>query len=149
MSEQLTEEKQPKMDWEQVALNGGPPCFALLSDEDGWYCGRAERWDGHDGEHNYVSLEQLLASQRKRFDLWFGAGSCSVCGGAPLASGRPCVCGGKGTMQAEFEGLRLACFEQEKELIVQDAKLDAMRAEVEKLREGIRDCGGTCVNHSY
>ena len=32
------------MDWQQVVLNGGPPCFHL---EDGRFCGRAQRWDGH------------------------------------------------------------------------------------------------------
>lgn len=52
--------KRPRMDWQQVVLNGGPPCFAVLDDEDGYYCGRAERWDGHDGEHEFVSLNTLL-----------------------------------------------------------------------------------------
>lgn len=51
-----------QMDWQQVALNGGPPCFALLNDENGWYCGRAERWEGHDGEHRFISLDALLLS---------------------------------------------------------------------------------------
>lgn len=45
---------------------------------------------------------------KKRFDLWFGDGSCDVCGGAPLASGRKCVCGGQGTRDAEHQGLREA-----------------------------------------
>lgn len=50
------------MDWQQVVLNGGPPCFAVLDDEEGWYCGRAERWEGHDGEHRFISLSDLLTS---------------------------------------------------------------------------------------
>ncbi len=49
-----------QMDWQQVVLNGGPPCFALLDDEEGWYCGRAQRWVGHDGEHKFISLQDLL-----------------------------------------------------------------------------------------
>ena len=47
-----------KMDWVQVVLNGGPPCFHL--DTDGSFCGRAERWQGHDEMHGFVSLEDLL-----------------------------------------------------------------------------------------
>ena len=53
---------EPQMDWTQAALNGGPPCFALLDDE-GWYCGRAQRWEGHDGEHPFVSLEQMIVKR--------------------------------------------------------------------------------------
>jgi hypothetical protein len=47
------------MDWQQVALNGGPPCFHL---QHGKFCGRAERWAGHEmsEDHAFVSLEQLL-----------------------------------------------------------------------------------------
>jgi hypothetical protein len=47
------------MDWQQVAMNGGPPCFAI-SESDGHFCGRAQRWDGHDGSHAFVSLADLL-----------------------------------------------------------------------------------------
>jgi hypothetical protein len=49
----------PVMDWEQVRLNGGPPCFALPGDTFNGrpkYCGRAERWPGHDGgSHAFVA----------------------------------------------------------------------------------------------
>lgn len=47
------------MDWMQVALNGGPPCFHY---EDGSFCGRAKAWDGHvDGDpHRFISLADLL-----------------------------------------------------------------------------------------
>ena len=55
---------EPKLDWQQVVMNGGPACFALLDDEAGWYCGRAQRWEGHDYEHKYVSLEDLTISIR-------------------------------------------------------------------------------------
>lgn len=53
------------MDWQQVVLNGGPPCFHL---EGGRFCGRAERWDGHlsrmEGSacHKFVSLKDLILS---------------------------------------------------------------------------------------
>ena len=48
------------MDWGQVVLNGGPPCFHL--EVDGYFCGRAKRWAGHDakGIHNFVSLVDLI-----------------------------------------------------------------------------------------
>lgn len=50
-----------KMDWMKVVLNGGPPCFHL---EDGRFCGRAERWEGHKHWaqfHKFVSLADLLS----------------------------------------------------------------------------------------
>jgi hypothetical protein len=49
------------MDWGQVVMNGGPPCFHL-DEEYGGFCGRAKRWDGHrDGfSHRFVSLADLL-----------------------------------------------------------------------------------------
>lgn len=46
-----------QMDWQQVVLNGGPPCFHLQSDR---FCGRAQRWVGHDGMHRFVSFADLL-----------------------------------------------------------------------------------------
>ncbi len=51
------------MDWRQVIENGGPPCFHL--EADGRFCGRAERWQGHEFRkglpiHNFVSLADLL-----------------------------------------------------------------------------------------
>jgi hypothetical protein len=48
------------MDWIQVRLNGGPPCFQLMPD--GYLCGRAQRWEGHPEMHEYVSLRDLLAA---------------------------------------------------------------------------------------
>lgn len=45
------------MDWQQVVLNGGPPCFHL---EGGSFCGRARRWAGHDDLHKYVPLDDLI-----------------------------------------------------------------------------------------
>lgn len=52
------------MDWQQVVLNGGPPCFALTGELwiDGRrrYCGRAERWHEH-GDHPFVGLDDLIA----------------------------------------------------------------------------------------
>jgi hypothetical protein len=46
-----------QMDWQQVVLNGGPPCFHL---EDGRFCGRAQRWEGHDEMHKFISLADLF-----------------------------------------------------------------------------------------
>ena len=49
------------MDWQQVVLNGGPPCFHI--DDDGGFCGRAKGWEGHGMKetfHPFVSLADLL-----------------------------------------------------------------------------------------
>lgn len=55
------------IDWKQVALNGGPPCFHYLG---GRFCMRAERWEAHgDGEyhlHPYTPLTSLLNVYRIR-----------------------------------------------------------------------------------
>jgi hypothetical protein len=45
------------IDWQQVILNGGPPCFFV---ENGKFCLRAERWVGHPTHHGYVSLKDLV-----------------------------------------------------------------------------------------
>jgi hypothetical protein len=45
------------IDWAQVVSNGGPPCFHK---ENGRFCLRAERWEGHritTGHHFFVSLK--------------------------------------------------------------------------------------------
>jgi hypothetical protein len=49
-----------KADWDQVVLNGGPPCFHL--EGNGHFCLRAKRWDGHWNKrfHPYVPLVDLL-----------------------------------------------------------------------------------------
>jgi hypothetical protein len=54
----------PQMDWQQVVLNGGPPCFAVLTERPSWYCGRAQRWDGHGYDHKFVSLSDLVINER-------------------------------------------------------------------------------------
>jgi len=56
-------------DWGQVVANGGPPCFHL--DEDGTFCLRAKRWDGHqanayDGSHEFFSLHAMLAHRERK-----------------------------------------------------------------------------------
>lgn len=52
------------MDWQQVVLNGGPPCFHLS--EDGRFCGRAQRWDGHEDIHKFIGLDALIESIRQQ-----------------------------------------------------------------------------------
>lgn len=48
------------MDWPQVTLNHkyGVPCFHV--GDDGFFCGRAKRWDGHGFDHDFISLADLL-----------------------------------------------------------------------------------------
>lgn len=52
-------------DWQQVVLNGGPPCFHL-DPKLGRFCLRALRWAGHSTEHAFtdhifVGLDELLS----------------------------------------------------------------------------------------
>ena len=70
-------------DWAQVLANGGPPCFHF---ENGHFCLRAHRWDGHvtPGFHPFVSLADLLASERERYaaiaDEYAGTRCDQYCG---------------------------------------------------------------------
>jgi len=59
-------EAADKMDWQQVVLNGGPPCFHI--EDDGKFCGRAQRWDGHGlgNFHQFSSLKDLLTTLRAK-----------------------------------------------------------------------------------
>ena len=47
------------IDWQQVILNGGPPCFRVQ--DDGRFCLRARRWDGHPLDHEFVSLDNQIS----------------------------------------------------------------------------------------
>jgi hypothetical protein len=51
-----------RANWQQVIINGGPPCFAF--EGDGKFCLRAERWAGHTQRHRFVSLAALLDQVR-------------------------------------------------------------------------------------
>lgn len=61
-AEKAREAALKKADWQQVAMNGGPPCFHI-DQRDGRFCLRAERWDGHRPPvviHKFVGLENLI-----------------------------------------------------------------------------------------
>lgn len=66
------------MDWAQVVGNYryGPPCFHLC--EDGYFCGRAKGWPGHDDKngHIYLSLDALLETVIARENE-----ACAILGG--------------------------------------------------------------------
>ncbi len=79
-------------DWQQVALNGGPPCFHLAGEK---FCLAAQRWAGHPEHHAFVSLVDLLERLPKYddddvcrcgdpFDWHAPSGPCS---------GSQCQCG--------------------------------------------------------
>lgn len=53
------------IDWQQVVLNGGPPCFFI---ENGRFCLAAKRWAGHGSYHQYVSLADLIATSTLKSD---------------------------------------------------------------------------------
>lgn len=48
------------VDWQQVVLNGGPPCFHL--GEDARFCLRTQLWAGHGVMHAYTPLHELLGA---------------------------------------------------------------------------------------
>lgn len=69
---QVTEPDQEQAlsnpDWQQVVLNGGPPCFWLEPAPGVRLCFRAERWPGHlgrDPHHRFVSLADFAAQARQ------------------------------------------------------------------------------------
>jgi Lar family restriction alleviation protein len=65
-------------DWQQVVLNGGPPCFHLFGER---FCLRAERWAGHGSDHEYAPLHSLLAGVDAK-ERWIGA----LCAGLQLCN---------------------------------------------------------------
>jgi hypothetical protein len=68
MKDRLTvtpdEKAAEQMDWIQVVLNGGAPCFHVC--EDNKFCGRAERWHLREDAHKFRPLHEMLKDQ---FDL--------------------------------------------------------------------------------
>lgn len=64
-------------DWTQPVGRDWNPCFALM--KDGRFCGRAQRWAGHEAghDHTHVSLAALLDSvEREAIER---AGPCYCC----------------------------------------------------------------------
>ena len=58
--------KELTMDWGLIAIHRRPPCF-FVKPGGGRYCGRADRWPGHDTPsqfHAFVSLDDLLVTPR-------------------------------------------------------------------------------------
>lgn len=48
-------------DWQQVVLNGGPPCFHFEADRER-FCLRAERWVGHGVDHPFTNLADVIGA---------------------------------------------------------------------------------------
>lgn len=47
-----------QMDWGQVCQTGCPPCFHI---EEGLrFCGRSQQWPGHDSDHRFTSLADMV-----------------------------------------------------------------------------------------
>jgi len=60
MSAKALIEAAEQMDWPQIQLNGGPPCFYF--EETGNFWSGAERWEGHGhpDQHRFISLAEML-----------------------------------------------------------------------------------------
>ncbi len=50
-----------RADWQQVVLNGGPPCFHFDAKR-GKFCLAAERWAGHGELHPFSNLADLIGN---------------------------------------------------------------------------------------
>jgi hypothetical protein len=48
-------------DWQQVVLNGGPPCFHFDKERQR-FCLAAERWPGHGVYHPFTNLADMIGS---------------------------------------------------------------------------------------
>jgi len=65
-------------DWQQVQLNGGPPCFHI---EDGRFCLRAQWWEGHKYFHAAVTLADAI--------LWMQTGKWTALNAARKGPAKP------------------------------------------------------------
>ena len=62
-----------EIDWMQAELNGWSYCFH--DGGDGKFCGRGERWPGHDGSgHDFMTLDEFL------YDRSRPTTTCQSCG---------------------------------------------------------------------
>lgn len=99
----------------------------------------AREWADEPGDPNLAKLLTLV------IDLHNAArhpapGPCNVCCGMPLASGKPCICGGTGTEWAETQGLREYCFKLEDKIgEIKDVQtaLDGIPKELKKIAEKV------------
>ena len=82
-------------DWDQVLMNGGPPCFHL---EGEWFCLRAKRWYGHDEiHHQFVSFGDLIKRLESERDALQKESACPVCRGGKNLEGEDVCSECKGT----------------------------------------------------
>jgi hypothetical protein len=91
--ERIAEERRAELksaaahvDWQQVILNGGPPCFYL--EERGRFCLRAQRWGGHNKPnafHRFTPLDHWmstlvdLAATYDRMGEWCDRNDGAIC----------------------------------------------------------------------
>lgn len=98
---------EPVMDWEQVRLNGGPPCYAVLPDAPGRYCGRAERWPGHPVDHPFIAGPATPTSTPKIGHLGPCTESCGCNWATPASDGeglKACPFCGEDTVGVQLWG---------------------------------------------
>lgn len=124
-------------------------CSAWINDGDGHFCSRSQAAPSEEGMPAYVT-EAIARARRPRYATDIGDDAairyladelsqlshkrdipmCNVClgNGRPL-SGKPCICGGIGTEQAELDGLRRRVFalEDENDRLHRDRQQDTER----------------------
>ncbi len=58
-------------DWQQVVMNGGPPCFHYEKDRKR-FCLRAQRWDGHYSWRNNPAIHKYVPLEQQLENMWGG-----------------------------------------------------------------------------
>lgn len=101
-----------------------------------------------------VTETQLAAATKAREEAERNS-QCGTCCGTPHASGKPCICGGRNTAQAEAEGLRMALYEETKAREEAEAREAKLRTALGNLVEAVErmdsedaNCGcRLCLRH--
>lgn len=125
-----------RMDWQQVVLNGGPPCFHMDHESPDRYCGRAQRWNGHDHDHKFVSLDDLLTTARKEAQRDFVNNIAAVLGADDVEAFTARVMKAKKSPDLDSETRSALKSEAE---IRKEAREEAFRDAAQRLRDKAED----------
>ncbi len=129
-----------------VTIHDATPDWSVVVLNDGEVCGRGE--DVRTALDQLVRQDRLVAKvltdQRSALAGQCGPEACSVCAGSGKpVSGKPCICGGVGTEQAELQGFRARCYELEQENV---ALRDGQRREKPaKYDQAPNGCWAACL----
>jgi hypothetical protein len=96
----------------EADMNDKQPTEILAEIKEAYPLSQAARHSEVCHKHHYIcAMAFLIAEVEKLHALDL----CSVCGNAPLASGKGCVCAGTGTADGERHGLRIEAIRAQQE----------------------------------